>query len=228
MVARGLDLDRLLRISRHPTVAALGRARPSAAADRPAHRRRQGCRLRLPLRERARRMAAAGCRARHLLAACGRGAGSRCRRRLSAGRLSRSFTRDGWRPTATFMDGLAAAAGRGAAVYGECGGYMVLGRALVDRAGDAHANGGPPAGRDQLPPAAAASRLSARHRSRQLAARARPAQFRGHEFHYGRETRNDGAPLFTVQDARGRDLGQMGCRSGRVMGSFIHLIDRAP
>jgi cobyrinic acid a,c-diamide synthase len=37
-----------------------------------------------------------------------------------------------------FLAGLQSAAGRGAAVYGECGGYMVLGRVLVDGEGQPH------------------------------------------------------------------------------------------
>jgi cobyrinic acid a,c-diamide synthase len=35
-------------------------------------------------------------------------------------------------------------------------------------------------------------------------------------------------PLFTVADARGNNLGHAGLAVGRVAGSFIHLIDRAP
>ena len=34
-----------------------------------------------------------------------------------------------------FLDGLVAAATRGAAIYGECGGYMVLGETLTDAEG---------------------------------------------------------------------------------------------
>ena len=41
-----------------------------------------------------------------------------------------------------FLNGLAAAAGRGAAVFGECGGYMVLGDGLIDGAGARHAMAG--------------------------------------------------------------------------------------
>ncbi len=41
-----------------------------------------------------------------------------------------------------FRAGLAAAAARGATIYGECGGYMVLGRGLVDAAGTRHAMAG--------------------------------------------------------------------------------------
>ena len=41
-----------------------------------------------------------------------------------------------------FIEGLRAAAARGAVVYGECGGYMVLGDSLVDADGVSHAMAG--------------------------------------------------------------------------------------
>src|ERR687892_666386 len=43
-----------------------------------------------------------------------------------------------------FIRGLRAGAERGASVYGECGGFMVLGQAPVDRQGESHAMAGPP------------------------------------------------------------------------------------
>ena len=43
---------------------------------------------------------------------------------------------------ARFLDGLRDAAGRGATVFGECGGYMVLGRGLTDADGRRHAMAG--------------------------------------------------------------------------------------
>ena len=41
-----------------------------------------------------------------------------------------------------FIEGVRSAAARGAVVYGECGGYMVLGESLVDADGEAHAMAG--------------------------------------------------------------------------------------
>jgi cobyrinic acid a,c-diamide synthase len=226
VVAAGLDLDRLLRISRHPTVAALGTlARPLPPLGRRiaiakdaafafiyesvlAGWRRQGAELVRfsPLADEA---PPADADAVYLPG----GYPELHAERLAANR--------------TFMEGLAAAAGRGATLYGECGGYMVLGRALADAKGESHAMAGLlPVETSFLQP-----RLHLGYRritAQDSSPLGRPrAQFRGHEFHYGHETRNDGAPLFAAQDARGRDLGQAGCRSGRVMGSFLHLIDRA-
>ena len=126
-----------------------------------------------------------------------------------------------------FIDGLRAVAGQGAVVYGECGGYMVLGEALVDVDGEAHAMAG------LLPVATtfAERRLTLGYRTAQ-ALSAGPlggggTGFRGHEFHYARVLREDGdEALFRCVDARGRELGPAGRRIGRIMGSFVHLIDR--
>ena len=65
---------------------------------------------------------------------------------------------------------------RGAFVYGECGGYMALGRRLIDRAGRRPRHGRPAAGRDQLRRAAAAARLPAPEAARGIARSARPAR----------------------------------------------------
>ena len=127
-----------------------------------------------------------------------------------------------------FIAGLRAAARRGATVYGECGGYMVLGESLVDARGEAHSMAG------LLPIATtfAEPRLTLGYRTAHQLAESPlgPARagFRGHEFHYARVLREDGEEaLFFCADARGRDLGPAGRRVGTVMGSFVHLVDRA-
>ena len=126
-----------------------------------------------------------------------------------------------------FIKGLRSAAVRGAVIYGECGGYMVLGESLVDAEGEAHAM------TELLPVATtfAERGLTLGYRVvRTLApgpVGAAGAGFRGHEFHYARVLREDGdEALFRCADARGRDLGSAGRRVGRIMGSFVHLIDR--
>jgi cobyrinic acid a,c-diamide synthase len=138
---------------------------------------------------------------------------------LHAGRLAAN---------ACFLGGLRSAAARGATVYGECGGYMVLGEALIDADGRVHAM----AGLLPLVTSFAERRLHLGYREARLAAdcvlgRAGGA-FRGHEFHYAVITGEGGGdPLFHCRDARGRALGASGRRRGTVMGSFLHLIDRA-
>lgn len=127
-----------------------------------------------------------------------------------------------------FLDGLRAAAARGAFVYGECGGYMVLGRTLVDRDGRAHAMAG------LLPVATsfAAPELQLGYRKLRLLESTplgrRNLAWRGHEFHYAHETERAGAALFTAADASGTPLGEVGCVDGNVAGAFLHLIDRHP
>jgi cobyrinic acid a,c-diamide synthase len=126
-----------------------------------------------------------------------------------------------------FLDGLRAAAARGARVFGECGGYMVLGRSLIDAAGAAHAMA-------DLLPLVTSFADRALHLGYRRIALARDgalgpagAEFRGHEFHYARVVEEAGEPLFTVTDALGARAATAGLVSGSVAGSFLHLIDRA-
>jgi cobyrinic acid a,c-diamide synthase len=135
---------------------------------------------------------------------------------LHAGRLAASRT---------FLDGLRGAASRGAAIYGECGGYMALGRVLTDADGQGHAM----AGLLPVETSFAQRRLSLGYRTVKLAAATPLGQagtaFRGHEFHYATVTIPAESPLFEARDAAGRPLEPAGCRQGAVIGSFIHLID---
>ena len=126
-----------------------------------------------------------------------------------------------------FLDGLRSAADRGAAVYGECGGFMVLGDALIDADGGVHAM----AGLLPVKTSFADRRLHLGYRNATLAADtplgAAGDTFGAHEFHYARLVEEGAADtLFSVTDAAGSALGPMGFRSGNTMGSFIHLVDR--
>ena len=127
-----------------------------------------------------------------------------------------------------FLDGLRGAVTRGAAVFGECGGYMVLGRGLTDADGRRHAM----AGLLPLETSFQERRLSLGYRHARLAAAgplgASGTGFRGHEFHYCRVVSEEAEqPLFETRDATGAQLGHAGMSVGTVSGSFIHLIDRA-
>lgn len=117
---------------------------------------------------------------------------------------------------------LGALAKSGALIYGECGGFMVLGDYLVDAAGARHAMAG------LLP---LGTSFAARRRQlgyRRLfhgGALPFPPHLRGHEFHYSTiDWQGDAAPLFHAEDAAGRSLGPMGLQRGRVMGSYAHVI----
>ncbi len=137
---------------------------------------------------------------------------------LHAGRLAAA---------ARFRRAMRAAAARGVAVYGECGGYMTLGTGLVDAEGRRHAM------LDLLPleTSFAARRLHLGYRHVRLLADGplgpRGAALAGHEFHYATILAEGDAPaLFDCAAADGRALGPAGRVRGRVAGSFVHLVDR--
>ncbi|CAK0776213.1 Hydrogenobyrinate a,c-diamide synthase [uncultured Gammaproteobacteria bacterium] len=137
---------------------------------------------------------------------------------LHAGRLAAATT---------FLNGVRAAAIRGASVFGECGGYMVLGQGVVDAAGNRHAM----AGLLAVETSFARRKLHLGYRSVVLAGATpfAPAgtKFRGHEFHFASIIANLAAePLFWCRDAEGAELVPAGERRGSVCASFIHLIDR--
>ncbi|SDU48735.1 cobyrinate a,c-diamide synthase [Stappia sp. ES.058] len=132
---------------------------------------------------------------------------------LHAGRLA-AATR--------FLDGLRAAASRGALVYGECGGYMTLGQGLRDADGTRHAM----AGLLPLETSFATRKLQLGYR---VLTPTSDTTFAGplsaHEFHYASTTREGAAErLFSAVDATGTQLADMGLRVGNVMGSFAHII----
>lgn len=127
-----------------------------------------------------------------------------------------------------FIDGLRAAAKNGAIVYGECGGYMVLGESVVDADGHSHMM----AGLLPLVTSFADRKLHLGYRCAGVledgALGRCGSRFRGHEFHYAAvRQEGPGEPLFACTDARGREVGNSGLRHGVVCGSFVHLIDRA-
>ena len=139
---------------------------------------------------------------------------------LHAGRLAANTT---------FLAGLRAAAERNATVFGECGGYMVLGCGLIDAVGQRHAM----AGLLPLETTFAERTLHLGYRRATLAAAgplgAAGRVFRGHEFHFARIVdEGDGPPLFTCEDVSGRALGGTGRSRGSVQGSFVHLIAAEP
>jgi cobyrinic acid a,c-diamide synthase len=123
---------------------------------------------------------------------------------------------------AQFHAGLRDAASRNALIYGECGGYMVLGETLTDKSGTMHRMAG------LLPVSTDISRPRRTLGYRRLSHSSPlpwPANLMGHEFHYS----SGGAanPLFSSTDALGNALPPMGAVAGRVMGSYAHVIDAA-
>ncbi|MBR2575647.1 MAG: cobyrinate a,c-diamide synthase [Loktanella sp.] len=108
-----------------------------------------------------------------------------------------------------------------ASIYGECGGYMVLGDGLVDGGGTRHAM----AGLLRLETTFAQRKLHLGYRYLHAAQGPFAGHWAGHEFHYASTLRAEGTPLFIASDATGAALPPMGLIAGRVAGSFAHLID---
>ncbi len=119
---------------------------------------------------------------------------------------------------------------QGGAVYGECGGYMSLGRALVD----ANGHSWPMAGLLDHTTRFDRPQRHLGYRAMRLAhdcPLGKSGQaFRGHEFHYSVQDPLDQnlEPLWTCQDAQGQDLGPAGQIRGQVFGSYLHLVDSHP
>ena len=132
---------------------------------------------------------------------------------LHAGRLA---------ATAGWKNGLCAAAARGTRIYGECGGYMALGRTLTDGEGAIHAM----AGLLPVETSFAARKRTLGYRRLSHSGGLFPSRLTAHEFHYATLATAEGAPLFDAADTDGAPLGPMGTVAGSVAGSFAHVIDR--
>ena len=118
-------------------------------------------------------------------------------------------------------------------VHGECGGYMAMGEAIVDKAGIRHRM----VGLLGLTTSFAERKLHLGYRRAALA-RAIPGQpagsrLMGHEFHYSTILTQPDAPLADVTDATGARVSETGSSrlqpgGGLSTGTFFHLIAGAP
>ena len=114
-------------------------------------------------------------------------------------------------------------------VHGECGGYMALGEALIDKEGVRHRM----AGLLGLVTSYEKRKFHLGYRRAVLSAPmpgfGAGAALRGHEFHYSTILDEPDAPLAAVTDADGNPVPETGSRRGNVTGTFFHLIaeDRA-
>ncbi|MDD3446648.1 MAG: cobyrinic acid a,c-diamide synthase, partial [Zavarzinia sp.] len=109
-------------------------------------------------------------------------------------------------------------------VHGECGGYMVLGDALIDAEGVRHEM----AGLLSLVTSYETRRMHLGYRQAVLR-HAIPGHgagtaLRGHEFHYSTVLEQDDEALAEVRDANGALVAETGSRRGAVTGTFFHLI----
>lgn len=124
---------------------------------------------------------------------------------------------------ATFRTGMLEAHRRGARIFGECGGFMVLGDALIDAEGIVHPMLG-------LLPLVTSYATRKRHlgyrRITPVDASFFSTPMTAHEFHYASIVSEGAAErLFSAEDALGTSLGDVGLRRDNVAGSFMHLID---
>jgi len=122
-----------------------------------------------------------------------------------------------------FLDGVRSSNGL---VYGECGGFMVLGDALIDADGKSHVM----TGLLPLTTSFATRKLHLGYRQlTPLGGMPWAKPLRGHEFHYSTiASEGEADRLFTAADASGKTLSSLGLRRGRVMGSYAHVISEAP
>ena len=109
-------------------------------------------------------------------------------------------------------------------VHGECGGYMALGQALIDKDGVRHEM----AGLLGLVTTYEKRKFHLGYRRAVLhdAMPGHPAgaALRGHEFHYSTILDQPDRPLANVMDADGNPVPETGSRRGTVTGTFFHLI----
>ena len=113
-------------------------------------------------------------------------------------------------------------------VHGECGGYMALGRSLIDASGAAHAM----AGLLGVETSFEKRRMTLGYREARIASDCalgpKGSVLRGHEFHYATVLASGADdPFATVRDVYGAPEAPTGSRRGRVTGSFFHVIAAA-
>ncbi len=110
-------------------------------------------------------------------------------------------------------------------VYGECGGFMVLGTGLEDAGGVTHEMAGLLGHSTSF----AKRRIHLGYRRAVLLgdclAGSEGTVLRGHEFHYATVPEpGDDTPLAQMSDGHGNDIGTAGSVRGRVSGTFFHMI----
>ena len=109
-------------------------------------------------------------------------------------------------------------------VHGECGGYMVLGKQLIDKDGTAHNM----LGLLGLVTSYAERKFHLGYRLAEVESDncvfAARTKWRGHEFHYSRILDQPDTPLFSVTDAEGDPVPETGSVRANVSGTFFHMI----
>jgi cobyrinic acid a,c-diamide synthase len=111
-------------------------------------------------------------------------------------------------------------------IFGECGGYMTLGKTLQDGEGHTHAM----AGILDLETSFHKRKLHLGYREVTLLEdtpfATKGSVLRGHEFHYASILKEEGRALFKAVNASNIDTGPCGLCKGNTFASFIHIIDQ--
>lgn len=121
-----------------------------------------------------------------------------------------------------FKAGLRMAQARGRLIFGECGGYMVMGDGLIDAEGRRHEM----VGLLRVETSFAERRLTLGYRRlTPLVDALWATPVSGHEFHYSVATEEEGEPVFEAATADFSAIQSIGRRNGSAMGSYAHVID---
>ena len=107
-------------------------------------------------------------------------------------------------------------------IYGECGGYMVLGKILIDSDGRRHKM----LNLLDLVTTIESPKLTLGYRKLKSVKGSFIGNFSGHEFHYAKTEQFNGECLFTSSDSSDNSLPNLGLVDGFVSGSFAHIIDK--
>ena len=125
-----------------------------------------------------------------------------------------------------FKNAIIKHAKKGTFIFGECGGFMALGKSITDKDGKKHEM----LGLLDLETSFEKHKLHLSYRNIELLADCNLGNtgdiFKGHEFHYATITQQSGDPLFKVSDAMGNDEQSVGLIKDNVAGSFMHLIEK--
>ena len=120
----------------------------------------------------------------------------------------------------TFTASILQHAAVGTPIYGECGGYMILGQGLIDTHGTRHKM----MGLLPLETSFQKRKLHLGYRTLTPLTGHFNGSLRAHEFHYATTLSANGPPLFKAENADDEALGNMGLHIGQTYGSFAHII----
>lgn len=121
-------------------------------------------------------------------------------------------------------EALRRAAERGLPIYAECGGYMYLSEAIIDRSGQEHAMVGLLPGVLRMHDKLQALGYAEVEVLEDSILGEAGTRFRGHEFRYStyEANQNEDRAIYKVRKRRNQDVRREGYRSGSVLGSYIH------